>query len=148
MKYRRSSRHFGSRKGSAALEFAALGTLFVTLLAIAMDFSRVFYANMEVASAARAGAQYGISSSAHWTDYSGMQNAAINDAPNVSGLTATASQFCTCPDNSSTTCGSGGCSGKRTYVKVVTNATYSTMGTYLLLPNSVALSAQVSMRAK
>ena len=148
MKSRRGFRNFESRKGSAAIEFAALGTLFITLLAIAMDFSRVFYANMEVASAARAGAQYGISSSAHWTDYTGMQNAATNDAPNVSGLTATASRFCTCPDNTATTCGSGGCAGKRTYVKVVTNATYSTLGSYLLIPSSVALSAQVSMRAK
>ena len=111
-------------------------------------FLACFYANMEVASAARAGAQYGISSSAHWTDYTGMQNAATNDAPNVSGLTATASRFCTCPDNTATTCGSGGCAGKRTYVKVVTNATYSTLGSYLLIPSSVALSAQVSMRAK
>ena len=139
---------FGSRKGSAAIEFAVLGTLFITLLAIAMDFSRVFYASIEVANAARAGAQYGISSSAHSTDYTGMQNAAKNDAPNVSGLTATASQFCTCPDNKTTTCGSGGCSGKRTYVKVITSATYTTLGTYPLLPNSVPLSAQFSLRYK
>ena len=141
-------RHFGSRKGSAALEFAVLGTLFTILLGIAMDYSRVFYANIEVANAARAGAQYGITNPSHWTDYTGMQNAAVNDAPNVSGLTATASQFCTCGDGATTSCGSGGCSSKRTYVKVVTKATYSTLGSYLVLPSSIPLSAQVSMRAE
>src|ERR1051326_2387847 len=137
-----------SQRGSAALEFALLATFFTALLAIAMDFSRVFYASIEVANAARAGAQYGISDPSHVSDYNAMQTAATNDAPNVSGMTATASQFCSCPDGTVTTCGSGGCSNKRTYVKVVTNASFSTIGTYPLLPNPVPLSAQVTLRAK
>jgi len=135
-------------KGSAVLEFALLGTLFVTLLAGAMEFSRLFFATIEVANAARAGAQYGIQSSANSSDITGMQTAATNDAPDVAGLTATASQFCTCSDGTSTACGSGGCSSKRTYVKVVTNATFTTLGTYPLIPNSIPISAKVSIRVK
>src|SRR5450759_3579990 len=140
------TRNRNRRKGAAAVEFALLGTVFVVLLGIAMDYSRLFYASIEVANAAKAGAQYGAQDTTHASDFTGMQNAAKNDAANVTNLTATASQFCTCPDNGSTTCGTGGCSGKRTYVKVVTNATFSTLGTYLMLPSSTPISATVEMR--
>ena len=142
----RSANH-RSRKGSAAVEFAILGTLFATLLAVAMDYARLFYYADEVANAARAGVQYGMSSSAHWSDYTGMQTAATNDSSNVTGLTATASKFCTCSDGTSATCGSG-CSPQRVYVKVVTSYTFSTFGTYPWLPSSVPISTQVSMRVQ
>lgn len=130
------------------MEFAILGTLLVTLLAIAMDFSRIFYAAIEVANAASTGVQYGMQSSTKWTDYTGMQNAATTDAANVSGMTATASEFCTCSDGTSVTCGSGGCSSKRVYLQVLTTATFNTLGTYPLIPSSVTLNGKAVMRVQ
>ena len=138
------------QKGSALLELAVLTPLLALILAGTMELSRVFYTATAVASAARAGAQYALKSSSTTTDFTGIQNAATSDASGISGITATASQFCECSDGSSTTCGTGGCGGsmtERTYVKVVTSATFNTLGNWGI-PNSIAVRNQASVRVK
>ncbi len=111
------------------IELAIAVPLLTLILAGTMEFGRAFYAAAEVSNAARAGVQFAAINPANASNYTGMQQAATNDAVNVSGLTATASKFCECPDGTSADCTSGICSGKRTYVKVVTSAQFQTVGT-------------------
>lgn len=129
------------------LEFGLLVTLLTIILAGTMEFSRVFYAADEVVNAARAGVQYGLQGTSSETDYTGMQNAAQNDGGDVSGLSATASQFCLCTDGSATSCTTGVCT-MRTYIQVVTSGTFQTVGKYPYFQQSVALGNKAIIRVK
>src|SRR5258708_33454139 len=135
----------GRRRGSAMIELAIAVPLLPLILAGTMEFGRAFYAAAEVSNAARAGVQFAAINPANASNYTGMQQAATNDAVNVSGLTATASKFCECPDGTSADCTSGICSGKRTYVKVVTSAQFQTVGTYPGIPNPITVNSQATM---
>ena len=74
---------------------------FLTLLLLGViDFGRGFYLSIEVSSAAATGALYGLQNN---TDTTGMQDAAIADAHNVSGMTASASYGCECSNTASAT---------------------------------------------
>ncbi len=76
-----------------------------------------------------------------------MQTAATNDAAGISGITATASEYCQCPTGASFACSvSNSCSDKRVYVKVVTSATFTTLFNYPGIPHTVALTGQAVMR--
>jgi Flp pilus assembly protein TadG len=92
-----------SQRGAALVEFVvALPVLLVVLIGT-IDFGRVFYMAIALTDAARAGAQYGAHSLTRSADVSGMQAAAVAAAPNLSGLTATATRTCQCaPDNGAT----------------------------------------------
>jgi hypothetical protein len=68
----------------------------VVLLFVVAEFARVFYMAMGVASAARAGVQYGAQSYVKAIDNAGMTNAATNDGQNVSGLSVVPTHFCMC----------------------------------------------------
>src|SRR5207302_8187345 len=83
-------------RGSVLIEFAISSTLLFLFFFGIVNFARMFTAAEVVADAAAAGTQYGALSPAHYGDFTGMQNAAQADAANAPGLTATASQFCTC----------------------------------------------------
>jgi hypothetical protein len=98
---RPSSIRAGRQRGSAILELAIAVPLLALILAGTMEFGRAFYAAAEVANAARAGVQFAAVNPANASNYTGMQQAATNDAVNVSGLTATASKFCECSDGTS-----------------------------------------------
>ncbi|PYT11575.1 MAG: pilus assembly protein TadE [Acidobacteria bacterium] len=147
-----NSRRFAGRshrqRGSAMLELAVAVPLLALVLAGVMEFGRVFYTAAEVSNAARAGVQYAAINTANASNFDGMQQAATNDAANVPAMTATASQFCECPDGTSTSCSTGSCSLKRTYVKVVTSAQFRTMGTYPGIPNPISVSSQATLRVQ
>jgi TadE-like protein len=99
-------------RGQSAVELALLAPVLILLLLAAADFSRVYYASIEATNAARADVQYGAQSITTASDTAGMQQAALNDASNLSGLTATASNFCECPPGTShVICSSATCSG-------------------------------------
>src|ERR1700739_2240513 len=78
------------------IEFALLSSVLFLVMFGVIDFSRIFSSACAVQGAARAGTQYGMLSPAHYNDFAGMQNAALANAGNPAGMTATASQFCTC----------------------------------------------------
>jgi Flp pilus assembly protein TadG len=113
--------------GGAIVELAVVVPIFSTLLLGAGEFARLAYAGIEVSNAARAGVAYGSQSSATASDIPGMQLAATNDSPNISGMTATATQFWSCSDAPSTqsssppTCTTG--NHLLNYVQVRTTAT-------------------------
>jgi Flp pilus assembly protein TadG len=136
-------------RGQSAVELALVAPFVILVLVIAADFSRVFYMSIEAANAARAGVKYGAQSTTKASDTSGMQQAALNDAANLSGLTATASNFCECPPSTShVTCSSTSCSGMEMYVQVNTSAQFQTLVHYPGVPSTVTLNESALMRAE
>ena len=126
-------------KGQSIVEMTVLLPLLVLVLVVAADFARVFYESIEVANAARAGVQYGAQNYVTAADFTGMQNAALEDGSNISGLTAAASYFCTC-NGQTVACSPPVCSEPQVFVKVQTNATFSTILDYPGIGNSIPLS--------
>src|SRR5689334_1907667 len=84
------------QSGNMLIEFALSSSLLFLVMFGVIDFSRVFASACAVQGAARAGTQYGMLSPAHYNDFAGMQNAALDTAGNPTDMSATASQFCTC----------------------------------------------------
>jgi len=82
-------------KGQSTVELALAAPILVALLVVAADYARVFYMNVELDEAARAGAQYASQSTTTAKDTTGIQAAAGRGAPNISGMTVSAS-LCTC----------------------------------------------------
>ena len=135
--------------GNAAIEFAILAPILASLLTGAWDFGNCFVQSQRLASAARAGAQYGIQTAANAVDFTGMVQAAHNDAADsANALTVTASQVCFCPGGASVAC-TGSCAGipqPETYVKLVVSEPYATLITYPMISNPISLSTQILMR--
>jgi Flp pilus assembly protein TadG len=88
--------------GQSLIELALTLPLFLFILEGAAEFARFAWASIEASSAARAGVQYGAQNHTFASDTSGMQTVAMNDATNLSGLTATASHSCVCSTAPST----------------------------------------------
>ena len=84
-----------SRRGSALLELAvAIPVLLLFTMAV-VDYARVYYASIAVASAAMAGAQYG----APYDSSDSITVGAQRDAGSVTLDSVTTVRFCRCPDN-------------------------------------------------
>jgi Flp pilus assembly protein TadG len=130
------------------VELALSLPLLTALLLIVVETGRICLVAVALASAARAGVQYGAQNLTTVSDTAGMQNAALADAPNLTGMTATASHSCHCSDGSASTCLSTDCaaSHRLTYVKVNTSATYTPWFNWPGVPLTTALSSQAIMR--
>jgi Flp pilus assembly protein TadG len=138
-----------SKRGTALVEFAVMLPLILLLLAGVLDYTLVMRTAISVADAARAGAQYGSSSAGNASDTLGMQNAALNAAPDVHGLTATAAKVCKCSDGTAASCGGGCSSGPvRVYAQVTASTIATPIFTYSLVPFAGAVSTTVWMRAQ
>ncbi len=121
------------RRGAAAVELAVLLPLIAFLLLIATDFSRVFYYSIIVTNCARNGALYASDpTTATQTPYTSIEQAALADAPNVSGATVTSS-------TGSSSSGGG-------YVDVTVKYTFHTITSFPGIPNTVELTRTVRMR--
>ena len=136
------------RRGQATVEWALTAPMLAVLLVISGDLMRMYYTSIEINNAAKAGDQYGAQNAGTAADLSGMQQAAQNDAFDLSAMTATASFYCQCPGSSTTfDCGdTNSCSDKRVYVEVDTAATFYTLLHYPGLPSSIQLTAKAKMR--
>jgi hypothetical protein len=88
----------------SAVELALSVPLLIVLPLAAVEFGRIFYTQISVTNAARAGVQYGAQNITTASDTNGTQQAALADAPNITGLTATASHFCQCANDGASTC--------------------------------------------
>jgi Flp pilus assembly protein TadG len=136
------------RRGQSVVEFALSVPLLIVLLLAAVEFGQIFYTQISVINAARAGVQYGAQNITSAGDASGMQQAALADAPNIAGLTATATHFCQCANGSASTCLATDCSGSHRllFVQVNTSAVYTPMMSYPGVPGSMTLTGQATMR--
>src|SRR4051794_39386510 len=136
-------------RGNVAVEFGFIAPVLAALVAGAWGFGNCFIQSERLASAAPAGAQYGIQTAAHATDFVGMAQAARNDASDSdNAVTVTASQLCFCPSGVGVAC-TGNCAGvpaPHFYVKLVVSEPYTTTFTYPFITNPIPLSAQILMR--
>jgi Flp pilus assembly protein TadG len=129
------------------------------LLMGVLDFGQLFYLAIEVADAARAGAQYGYQNSTTQMDTSGMIAAAEDDAVDVSTWgTNVASYGCMCSDGtdqtqiaaSKSSCAipPSACTSKGTqlvnYVQVQTQAIYAPILPLPGLPSSITLNGNAT----
>jgi Flp pilus assembly protein TadG len=136
--------------GGAIVELALVMPIFSALMLGSAEFARLEYASIAVANAARAGVAYGSQSSATASDFTGMQTAATNDGPNITGLSATATEFWSCSNAPSTqstsppTCSAG--NHLLNYVQVTTTATVTPVIRVPGLPTSFTLHGLAIMR--
>jgi len=135
------SRGAGQR-GSALVEFALMSPLLFLIASGVSDFSRFITASNVAASAAAAGTQYGALSPSNFGDVTGMQNAAVNDAGNYTGVTAVASQTCACTLGGAAvscpaTCSNQGESAE-TYIKVTVTIPFTPLLPFTPTPASAS----------
>jgi len=136
-----------SSEGGSFVEIALILPVFLLVLVPALDIGRLLYLSIEVASAAQAGAAYGIQNP---TDLSGIRGASRAGTSNASGVSATATYGCECSDGTSA---STSCATTPTctynyvnYVDVVATAPYTTTFGYPGLPSSMNLSREIRLR--
>ena len=132
------------------MELAFVLPIFLLLVVGALEFGRLAYAQLEITSAARAGVAYGMQDAVTESNLSGMETAAVNDGSNISGLTATASESCTCGNGTSVTCASASTSCTTyphvlTYIQVNTQANVDPLFYVPGLPKSFVLTGQATL---
>lgn len=134
--------------GSTLIELALGIMLCMTLVLGAGECGRLAYAAIEISNAAHAGAQYGAQTHTTASNTTAMQNAALLDGPDVTGLTAQASHFCLCSDGTASTCKATDCSTSRVieYVQVNTSGTVDPKIYVPGLPKSYTLTGTAIMR--
>jgi Flp pilus assembly protein TadG len=157
--------------GSAFVELALVTPLLLLMMIGAAELGRIAYFAIEVSNAARAAVAYGSQSTATASDFTGMQNAAINDASSIASLTfpspgvtnacvcqtansgngaTTTTAQGSCASISITTCPTSTTNGVTNtiveYVQASTQAQVSTMFRYPGIPRSFTLHGFAQMR--
>ena len=121
------------RSGAACAEFALLLPFLGFIFAATLDYGRIFYPYQTIINCARNGAAYGSAGSAHSTDTTGISNAALADAADLSPS----------PSVSSST---GTDASGNPYVKVTVTYTFNTITSITGIPSSTTLTETVQMR--
>lgn len=136
-------------RGTAAIEFAIVGSVMVTLLVAGADLGLAFYSDMQVETSAQSGAEY---AAVHGFDATSISSA-VTHATSSSGIAASPApfQFCGCVSGSAVAgaaCGSVCPDGMTagTYVTVTATRTYSTLIPYPSLPASFTQTSTSTVR--
>jgi Flp pilus assembly protein TadG len=134
--------------GSAIAEMAIVAPLIMLLLLGLVEVGRYAQFSILVGNAARAGVQYGAQNLGTADDTAGMQSATLNDAQNLTGLSATPSQFCRCSDGTSSTCQPTDCaaSHRLVYVQVDATGTFQSLLHLPYIPSSQTITSRAVMR--
>lgn len=160
-----------SEAGSSLVELALVVPMLALVLIGAAELGRIAYAAIEVSNAARAAVAFGAQGPTTALQTGIMQQAALNEAPNVTGLVATATESCVCETITSATGAisrttiTAGCTNALSqcttitpgqidnvvdYVNVTTTATVHTMFRYNWngygIPNTFKLNGYAQMR--
>lgn len=146
---------FGLRgeAGQALVELALVVPLLTLVFVGAAEVGRIAYAAIEVNNAARAGVAYAAQSHTTASDIANITLAAQKEAPDVSVMTVTESNACTCSDGTSITCSTAGanCLSPARIIEAVqvnTSATINTAFHFPGIPNSITLRGQAIMRTE
>ena len=143
-------RQYRSRRGrgQASVELALSLPLLLMMFLVVVETGRAFYIAISLANAARAGVQYGAQNLSTAADNAGMQTAATNDAPNLTGMTAVATHFCKCSDGTASTCRAtdGAASHRLLYTQVTTSAQYTPLITFMGIMPSMTVPGKAVMR--
>lgn len=137
-----------SEAGSAVAELALIAPLLVVLVIGLIELGRFAQYSILVANAARAGVQYGAQNLGTALDFAGMQTAAKNDAQNITGVSATASQFCSCADGTASTCLPTDCASSHqlVFVRVDAAGTFQSILHFPGIPGSQTITSRAVMR--
>jgi len=141
-------RHGGRTRGQASVELALSLPLLLMMFLLVVEMGRAFYIAISVSNAARAGVQYGSQNLSTAADNAGMEAAAASNAPNIVGMTATATHFCQCANGSASTCLSTDCSGNHRllYTQVNTSAPYTPLVNFMGILPSMTVPGKAVMR--
>jgi Flp pilus assembly protein TadG len=134
--------------GSALIEFGLAFPVLMLVLVGTADFGRIFYTYITVANAAHTGAEYGAASAPKTNDTAGINQAALNDATDLTGVTITSTPFCQCSNGSPVNCATSSCSPLRYYVSVTAAKTFHTLIPYPGIPSSSNVTAVAVIRAQ
>jgi Flp pilus assembly protein TadG len=135
--------------GSALGEMAVIVPVLVLLLIGLIELGRYAQYSIVVGNAARAGVQYGAQTLGTAANLTGMEGAAKNDAGNLAGVNAHASQFCQCADGTAspqclgTDCAS---SHRLVFVQVDTSGTFQSLVHFPGIPASQTITSSAIMR--
>jgi Flp pilus assembly protein TadG len=132
MLYRTPNSRTAPRKGVAAVELAVLLPFLAFIFVVTVDFSRIFYDALILSNCARNGALYACANPTNSLDTTGIQNAALADASNLSPT----------PTVTSTT----GTNSDGNYVQVTVTWTFQTITNYPGIPSTITLTRTVQMR--
>jgi Flp pilus assembly protein TadG len=155
-------KRWSSRKGQSAVELAVIVPVLTLLLVVVADFGRVFFVNIAVNNAARAGAQFGSQSTTNAAQSDQIKKAAALDfgcvasgsvaCPNFPNWSTPVVTVCTCknPPDSVTPCAGSYCGNTTTatYVEVDTSATYTTLLNYPGITSSYTLTGKAIMQVQ
>jgi Flp pilus assembly protein TadG len=136
-----------TQSGSALIEFS-LSFSFIAMLGMAaVSYGMAVQTSVVVADAANAGAVYGANSTYNSVSTTAIQQVAVNSAPSVQNLTATAVFWCTCsPGGSQVSCSSACGSDQPSYfVQVTVSTTYPNFFHYGSLPASFTIKSVCNM---
>ncbi len=142
-------RHDRGIRGVATVEMAMILPVALLFLLGTIDFGRIYYEGITLASAARSGTSYGSLSVELSSDSMRIKQLGEEDSQDLSGVTVTVEHFCECANGSQvsceTVCGEG---PPRVYVKVTAQKTFNTLFPYPGIPNSVTIQRIAYMRAR
>lgn len=137
--------------GQALVEAAVAAPLFFVLLLGAAELARVAYMAIEVANAARAGAQYASQNEKTLGDPTGITLAAQSDGYNLPSLSVTSSNAYTCADGTTGYTVSAGslpsCTSGATAIPTVTvntSAVFDPLVHIPALPSTFTLSSSAT----
>ena len=166
MKIRKAKTRKTRQRGAVLVELGMLLPVFAVLVVAVFDAGRAYYYSLEVANAARAGAQYGYESGGTMMDTTGITNAAKKDGADIgasggscSGSACWNSGYpqstwgCMCSDGTgkSAFCATPpSCSASSrqvNYVDVKTQATYTLLIPWPGIPSSVTLNGETLLWA-
>jgi len=162
-----SARPFGGKsprsrrsRGSALVEAAVIMPVMFLMLAGTMDFGRIFYTGVALASAARAGVQYASFTPGNAGNFDAIKQAAQDDAANqglaANSITVTAKTFCQCTGTSTAitynTCTVTTCSGSTgpppSYSEVTVAYTFTTLLNWPGIPSTTTISRMARLRVQ
>jgi Flp pilus assembly protein TadG len=146
-------RPFKDETGAVLVELALVLPFLIILMLGATDFGRVFFAAVELSNAVTAGAEYGSRVKSMATNVAGIKSVVTSDAADLSGVTfpSDPTSYCTCPGSGTHIACTTTCTGygkPKEYVSVTANYTWTALVPWPGIPNTVALSRTVVMRAQ
>lgn len=134
------------RKGAAAVEFALLMPFILIMLIGLVDFGMGLWTQMQLESAARAGAQYAL---IDYADTSGIQNAVTGSSNLTTAPTPLATTFCECSNGTSVSCAGTCASGSvRIFVRVTATSSFTPLLSYPGMPNPFTLRGGATIRVQ
>jgi Flp pilus assembly protein TadG len=122
-------RFASDRRGVAALEFAIIALVLVTLVLGAFDFGNAAQQQVQLQEAVRAGGAY---AATYPTDPTGIQNVVTNSLPTGWQLSSSPTVSCSCLDSStgatsSTICTAPNCSTDAKIITITATMPYTTL---------------------